>query len=660
MGDLGFILIHVTVAFLAFILVYVAKIRNRKQIHTAFLFLIVTLCVWAAGTIGLEYGYRFFQHTSVVMVDIAYIGLILTPLAILYLGLVFAYTNIRLSWAALLLLVEPVTAIVLLFTNSSHHLFYREIVYETLTRSEALGAYFPVHTIYSYLCILVGMACLIYFSVKNSGFFSKQSIFILLGITVSFGFNAFVTFQIINVYFYTNLIAFFFTMLLFFLAIFRFNFLNIAPIALQRVVDHMSDAFVVLDDKNIMVDYNRTFVDFFGKLVPNLHRNDDCLVMFGSIPESNLDVAYLGEQIRAALETERTVTFEKNIVTPVFNRHFTIEITPISNQHRILGTLILLKDITDQKKSLEALQAHQQILLEQERLASLGQLIGGIAHNLKTPIMSLSGGLEALSDLVDEYHDAIGDVQVTTQDHREISTDMRSWIEKMRPYCSHMSDVISAVKGQAVQFTADTGYFTVDDLLRRVEILMQHELKNHLCTLNIHSRVDNHTEIAGELQNLVQVFDNLIMNAMQAYGRDNGVIDIEIDRADRSLMFQVKDYANGIPKPVADRLFREMVTTKGKDGTGLGLYMSHSMIRGAFGGNLTFTTEEGVGTTFWIQIPTAEADALEREAAAGRTAAAAAASEGPDEPGESEEPGEPEKSEDSEDTDDTSADPATV
>ncbi len=605
MGTLGFVLIHITFFFLLFILLYVSKIQNRKQIHTAFLCLILTLLIWALGTIGLEYVYRFLGRTSTWMVSIAYVGLILTPLAIFYLGLVFAYTNVRLTWPYLFMLIEPLVAIGLLFTNRYHRLFYKEIAYETLTRSEALGPYFAVHTVYSYACILLGMAFLIYFSVKNSGFFSKQSIFILLGIGFSFGFNLLLTFQIIDVYFYTNLVAFFFTMLFFFLAIFRFNFLNIAPIALQRIVDHMSDAFVVLDDKHVMIDYNRTFVEFFGKEVPHLRRNVDALQMLTSVPASNIDVAKMQHYLQDAIEREHPVSFEKNIVTHDFNRHFTVEITPIAVQNRILGTLILLKDITEQKKSLEAIQKHQEILLEQERLASLGQLIGGIAHNLKTPIMSLSGGLMALEDLVEEYDASIQDPQVTVKDHQEIAAEMRTWIGKMHPYCSHMSDMISAVKGQAVQFTTDTGFFTIDELLKRVEILMQHELKNHLCTLHVHARVDGQTQIEGELQNLVQVFDNLIMNAMQAYDRYNGVIDLEIDRADDWLLFQIKDYANGIPKAVADRLFREMITTKGKDGTGLGLYMSHSMVRGAFGGDLTFTTEEGVGTTFTIRIPVA-------------------------------------------------------
>ncbi|HEY5466010.1 MAG TPA: histidine kinase N-terminal 7TM domain-containing protein, partial [Clostridia bacterium] len=427
MDSLGFVVIHITFIILVFILLYVLKIRNRKQIHNAFMAMIIALLAWTFGTIGLEYGYRIFNITSILMVDISYIGIILTPLTVLYLGLVFAYTNVSLNWRFLPLAIVPTTSIILLFTNNTHHLFYRVIEYGTLTQAASLGDYFPIHTLFSYGCILVGMGYLVLFSVKNSGFFSKQSMFILAGVTISFTFNFLLTIQVIRVAFYTNLVAFFFAMLFVSFAIFKFNFLNIAPIALQRVVDHMSDAFVVLDDKNLMIDFNKTFTDIFGKLLPTIRRNDNFFEQLGQVPGSNIDVESMTVKSKQAIETERTIVFEQNFVTQTFNRYFMVEITPISTHHRFLGTLILLKDITEQKKSLEALQAHQQILLEQERLASLGQLIGGIAHNLKTPIMSLSGGIEALSDLVDEYHDAIGDVQITTQDHREIAAEMRTW-----------------------------------------------------------------------------------------------------------------------------------------------------------------------------------------------------------------------------------------
>jgi signal transduction histidine kinase len=167
-----------------------------------------------------------------------------------------------------------------------------------------------------------------------------------------------------------------------------------------------------------------------------------------------------------------------------------------------------------------------------------------------------------------------------------------------------MSDVISAVKGQAVQMNASTSVkFTLDELVKRVDLLLKHELKKFHCVLNLDSQIDMQTEIKGEVNNLVQVFDNIIINAIQSYEGRNGIIGLKIVRSGDTVEFTFTDNGKGIPKHVADKLFKEMITTKGKNGTGLGLYMSYSTIRGRFGGNMSFTSKEGYGTTFYISIP---------------------------------------------------------
>jgi signal transduction histidine kinase len=278
---------------------------------------------------------------------------------------------------------------------------------------------------------------------------------------------------------------------------------------------------------------------------------------------------------------------------------------PVTSNDEIGDLVVAFNKILDlAKDNIRSIKENQAILIEQERLASLGQLIGGIAHNLKTPIMSISGGIEALKDLAYEYRDSIGDRSVTDEDHKEIANEMLTWLDKMKPYCAYMSDVISAVKGQAVRMiSTNTVKFTVDEVIKRVELLLKHELKRYHCILNINSHVDAGTEIKGEVNNLVQVFDNIIINAMQAYDGENGAIDLDIVRSGDNVEFTFRDYAKGIPKNVADRLFKEMITTKGKNGTGLGLYMSYATIRGRFGGNMSFVTKEGCGTTFFISIP---------------------------------------------------------
>ena len=69
------------------------------------------------------------------------------------------------------------------------------------------------------------------------------------------------------------------------------------------------------------------------------------------------------------------------------------------------------------------------------------------------------------------------------------------------------------------------------------------------------------------------------------------------------MILSIKDYGCGIPQKVKDKLFKEMVTTKGKNGTGLGLYMSYSTIKAHFNGDIIVESEEGKGTTFKILIP---------------------------------------------------------
>lgn len=247
----------------------------------------------------------------------------------------------------------------------------------------------------------------------------------------------------------------------------------------------------------------------------------------------------------------------------------------------------------------------QESLMESERLSSLGQLIGGIAHNLKTPIMSIAGAAEGLNDLIKEYDSSIDDPTVNSQDHHEIASDMSTWIEKIKNYTEYMADIITAVKGQAVVMSnEDDINFTISELVKRVTILMKHELKNAIINLNTDIKVDENLTLNGDVNNLVQVINNMISNAIQAYnGKENESIEFTITKDSKNIIFSIEDHAGGLPDKVTDKLFKEMITTKGKNGTGLGLYMSYSTIKAHFNGNITFDTKKGKGTKFNIYIP---------------------------------------------------------
>lgn len=168
-----------------------------------------------------------------------------------------------------------------------------------------------------------------------------------------------------------------------------------------------------------------------------------------------------------------------------------------------------------------------------------------------------------------------------------------------------MSDVITAVKGQAVTLSEEQeNTFTLDELVKRITILMRHELKNALIELNIHMETDSNLSLNGNVNSLVQVINNMISNAIQAYnGEPNKTIDMFLHTQDKTIIISIQDYGMGMSKEVQNKLFKEMITTKGKNGTGLGLFMSYSNIRGHFNGNITFESEPNKGTTFNIILP---------------------------------------------------------
>ena len=254
---------------------------------------------------------------------------------------------------------------------------------------------------------------------------------------------------------------------------------------------------------------------------------------------------------------------------------------------------------------LQSIKDNQTMLIEKERLASLGQMIGGIAHNLKTPIMSISGAAEGLTDLTKEYDSSIEDPTVNNQDMHEIAEDMKNWVEKLKNHVSYMSDVITAVKGQAVTLSEENDIdFTVEELFKHIDILMKHEVKNALVTLNLENNVNDNIQLKGNINSLVQIINNIISNAIEAYnGATNKSINVKATADNKNITISVTDFASGIAPEVKDKLFKEMITTKGKDGTGLGLFMSYSTIKANFHGNMSVESELNKGSTFTITLP---------------------------------------------------------
>ena len=590
----------ISAALITGLLVYVLKIKNKTSLQNIFCLDLLCVFIICVGVILQAILSKLCNIPAINFENYIYIGTCFLPVCILFTGKIFSNPNYKLKRIDLFTLIIPITSLIILWTNNFHHLFYK--VYSTNISKCVYGNWLIIHNIYSYTLLLIGIIYIIKASGKTSGFFSKQSLLIIAGMSIPIVVNVLGTFKIIPMSVFITPISFALAMVFFALAIFKFKFLGIAPIALRTVVNRMSDSYIILNENYVVTDFNNTFLNTF-KLKDENIRDKNIIKFLEHHQDYGVNIAEFKQYLNSVKGRTETVSFEQGILP--FNKFFTVEINNIMDKNNFLGILILFKDITQHKQDIQTIQNNQDMLMEKERLASLGQLIGGISHNLKTPIMSISGAAEGLTDLINEYDASIGDPEVTNNDHHAIANDMREWITKIHSYTAYMSDIITAVKGQAVNLSEnENNEFTVDELFKRVNILMKHEISNASLTLAIDVQVPSATTLVGDINSLVQVINNLITNAIQSYnGRKGEEIKVLAQKLDNNLIISVIDHGCGMTKEVQDKLFNTMITTKGKNGTGLGMFMSYSTIKGHFNGDITFETEVNKGTTFNVILP---------------------------------------------------------
>ena len=144
------------------------------------------------------------------------------------------------------------------------------------------------------------------------------------------------------------------------------------PIALQKIVDRISDSYIVLNDNNVVTDFNKTFLHTF-LIDPSTFRNVNIL-SFLKANTKEVDLQLLEKVLNNVKTSSKTIYLKQYF--KYIDKHFNVEINIISSKSTYLGTVILFKDNTQHIKDLETIKNNQNILIEKERLASLGQMIG--------------------------------------------------------------------------------------------------------------------------------------------------------------------------------------------------------------------------------------------------------------------------------------------
>lgn len=599
-------------ALIAIILFFIwsFKVKRLQLIHKFYLMLAGSYGLCGIALLGMKLTSR--DNTLALMFWDACTNTMgaVMPVFCLCIALIFVKGWQQMPKKTIWLFVIPVITILVVWTNPLHHLHYR--VFSTIKSEIVFGPYIVIAGIYSWLCQLVSLILMINFALHNKsrlymlqclmfslGCLSPLTVSVLATVTNSFPITA-------------TPLSFMVPIILNGIAIYQLHILDIRPIAMQRVLDWISDCYLVLSDKGVVISYNKPFEKILASgygIVKSRYLSDSVKKedVYKKTAIYNLLTA-----VTSSREACSTISYEQAVTIDTGEgtrkNYYVVDVTPLYIKEILSGFVVIFKDVTQLKLSMQQLQDSQARMMEQERLASLGQMIGGLAHNLKTPIMSISGCISAVENLVEECRDSLEDPDVTADDYREIFKEMEQWFEKVRESSSYMSDIITAIKGQAANVNTNVdAMFTTEELIKRSMLLMRHEL------MSSGSRVITETEenctytIRGDVNNLVQVLNNLLSNAIYSQKQvGGGDIVIGVKKDEDNLKIYVKDTGTGISAGVKERLFRAMVTNKGAHGTGLGLYISDAVVKGKFGGNMWVEDNPEGGAIVGVSIPLSE------------------------------------------------------
>ncbi|WP_221088474.1 PAS domain-containing sensor histidine kinase [Deinococcus aquaedulcis] len=270
--------------------------------------------------------------------------------------------------------------------------------------------------------------------------------------------------------------------------------------------------------------------------------------------------------------------------------------------------LSIERDISERRAAEAALQASQARLLSSEKLAGLGRLTAGLAHEINTPLAATLNELHEATRLAQEYRDSVGHPEVTDDDHREIARELNTSIDAAQRNLTRIGDFIRKIRGHTRDTVSQRRTFDAVAGVEDTLTMLAHEARAAKVNL-LFERPREGVTLQGEPGRLTQVVTNLVVNAIHAcpHGADV-TVRFAVREGVRTL--EVEDTGSGIPEDVLGRIFEPMFTTKevGK-GTGLGLSIIHDIVTGHFGGDILVDTRLGQGTTFTVTFPGAAGEA---------------------------------------------------
>lgn len=312
--------------------------------------------------------------------------------------------------------------------------------------------------------------------------------------------------------------------------------------------------------------------------------------MLGSHPTEIFSIqSRLGRSILEAFETRHSPDDEE--IELEDGRRIQITLDFIEERGERIGALLTLRDA-------ESVHRIEDEIELSRRLAAIGRLTSGVAHEVKNPINAIVVHLEVLRQKLSQVDpDTRRHMDVISSEIRRLDRVVQTLVDFTRPYELHLSDI-------DLRKLVDEVVLLASPEAERRQIHIERET----------SRASLPVRIDADL--VKQAVLNIVINGVQAMA-DGGNLYIATQREGEGALITVRDEGPGIPADIRDKIYNLYFTTK-KGGSGIGLAMAYRVVQ-LHHGALEFDSVEGHGTTFVLRIPLAEVGSIGEQAAVGST-----------------------------------------
>lgn len=257
------------------------------------------------------------------------------------------------------------------------------------------------------------------------------------------------------------------------------------------------------------------------------------------------------------------------------------------------------------QQTLEELQKTQYQLIQSEKMAALGGLVAGVAHEINTPLGNSVTMASYLRSILDEFSILCAKGQVHRKELNDFISDEEEGLKSLEVNLTRAAKLVRSFKNVATdQMVEERQIFNVQLYLEEIILTLRSRLKKTRLQLVINCpeqlKWDSYPDV------FVQIITNLIMNSLvHAYSStDEGVLTFSFREEEEQLVIEYADDGKGMEETVCKKVFEPFFTTaRSNGGTGLGLYIVYNLVTQKLHGTISCSSQLGVGTKFIIKVP---------------------------------------------------------